>query len=142
MVRRREAKHSPFYAALDFHTVELTVGLEVADAMTITCQVKDPDGNDVAERKSFLLYLSTDAQGDNLASSAPSGGVAAGDSGLLIPLVAGKVFQVVTDDTGAAEVVLTDTTDTAFYAIAVLPSGALVASAAADFATSTTTTTT
>jgi len=63
-----------------------TVGIEGGDAINVAIQLKDLPGADLAVRGALYAYLSNDANGDSLATVAPSGGVAIGTDGLLIPV--------------------------------------------------------
>ena len=66
----------------------LTVGEEAGNAILVSIQLQDMNGNALANRGSVLAYLSDDANGDSVAATAPDGGVAIGTDGLAIPLVA------------------------------------------------------
>lgn len=109
-----------------------TIGAETA-SRTVAIQLKDAAGADMAIRTSLFAYLSDDANGDTVAATAPSGGVAAGTDGVLIPVVAGKAFQLVSEADGDIDVVITEEATDTWYLVLVLPSGKLTASAAIAF---------
>jgi len=104
----------------------LTVG--ATDTGTVAIQLKDATGADLAVRGSVMAYLSDDANGDSIAGTAPSGGVAIGTDGLAIPLVAGKAFHLVSEADGDIDIALTESGAATWYLIVVMPDGRLVAS--------------
>lgn len=61
------------------------VGAEGSQTINVAIQLKNRAGVDMAVRSKVLAYLSNDANGDSLATNAPSGGVAIGTDGVLIP---------------------------------------------------------
>jgi len=60
------------------------VGVEGADTINVGVQLVDGNSADLAVRGAVKAYLSNDANGDSLATTAPSGGTAIGTDGLLI----------------------------------------------------------
>ena len=109
-----------------------TIGAETA-SRTVAIQLKDAAGADMAIRSSVFAYLSDDANGDSVAATAPSGGVAAGTDGVLIPMVAGKAFMLVSEADGDIDVAITEEATDTWYLVLVLPSGKLTVSAAIAF---------
>lgn len=63
-----------------------TVGTEASDTIKVTIQLKDSAGSDMAVRSSVLAYLSNDANGDSICTTAPAGGCAIATDGLLVPV--------------------------------------------------------
>jgi len=61
------------------------VGAEGGEAINVAIQLTDGNGADLAVRGMVRAYLSNDANGDSLATTAPSGGCAIGTDGVLIP---------------------------------------------------------
>jgi hypothetical protein len=114
----------------------IVIGAENAGAGTInvTIQLKDAAGVDLAVRGSVLAYLSDDAAGDSIAAAAPSGGWAIGVDGLLIPQVAGKAAQLISEVDGDIDITITEAGAATWYLILVMPDGKLVASDAITFA--------
>lgn len=111
------------------------IGAEAGNAINVAVQLQDGNAADLAVRGSVLAYLSDDANGDSIAASAPDGGWAIGTDGLLIPLVAGKAAQLVSEADGDIDVNITHAAGAlTVYLILVLPTGKLVASAAITFA--------
>lgn len=126
------AVHSP-YKSLKIEGVGFTVGAEAANAITVSLQLTLND-RDLGQRGGVLAYLSDDANGDSVAASAPSGGVAVATDGLAIPLVAGKTWLLVSEADGDIALTLTEATAKTFYLVIVLPSGELKVSPAIAFA--------
>lgn len=125
--------NSPFNGGT-FNGVDFTIGTEATNAITVNVQLKDgPDA--IAERAACRFYLSDDANGDSLAGTAPSGGIAGGTDGVvLVEEVANKVLTVVSEADGDIDLVITETGADTWYLIAILPDGRLVASSAITFA--------
>lgn len=114
--------------------VEFTIGAETGgNTINVGIQLKDK-GVDLSRRASVLAYLSDDANGDSIAGTAPSGGVAIGTDGLAIPLVANKAFQLVSEADGDIDLDIVEASGDTWYLIVVLPDGRLVASNAITFA--------
>jgi hypothetical protein len=68
-------------------SVGFTVGAETGgNTINVALQLKNFAGDDLVVRGKLKAYLAGDANGDSLAAAAPSGGVAIGTDGLLIPL--------------------------------------------------------
>ena len=106
----------------------MTVSAETANVVSVGIQLNDAEGNALAVRGSVLAYLSDDANGDSIATTAPDGGVAIDTDGLLIPIVANKAFQLVSEADGDIDLTVTETGDATWYLIIVLPTGLLLAS--------------
>lgn len=112
-----------------------TIGAEQGgNAITVNVQFNDANGNPTAMRQTLFAYLSNDANGDAIATSAPSGGWAAGTDGLLIPVVAGKAAMLTSEADGDMDIVLTEAGVATWYLIIVHPTGKLSASGAITFA--------
>jgi hypothetical protein len=60
------------------------VGVEGGNVINVAVQLKDANGADLATRGAVRAYLSNDANGDSLITTAPTGGTAIGTDGLLI----------------------------------------------------------
>lgn len=121
-------------AAMPWNAV-ITVGTETEDVINVSIQLKDVAAADMAVRSSVLAYLSDDANGDSIAATAPSGGVAVGTDGLAIPVVAGKCLQLVSESDGDIDLDVEESGADTWYLIIVLPNGKLVASEAITFVT-------
>lgn len=111
-----------------------TIGSESSNAITVAIQLRDSTSNaDIESRYSIFAYLSDDANGDSVAGTAPSGGVAIGTDGLAIPIVAGKAFQLVSEADGDIDLVITESGADTWYLVLVMPDGRLVVSNAITF---------
>lgn len=132
-VRQAAAKRSPWPSNAIGSGTTLTVGTEAADVITVTVQFKDVNHVNLAQRVGCKYYLSTDAEGDNLAS-APTGGVAAGAAGLVIEDVTDVSGWLVSNSSGVVNVAITDSGTPTLYLILILPDGTLKQSGAITFA--------
>lgn len=115
-------------------TPTFTIGSEAGNAINVAVQLTDSAGADLAVRGSVFAYLTTDANGDAIAGTAPSGGVAIGTDGLLIPLVAGKAFQLVSEADGDIDITITEAGTATWRLVLVMPDGRLAVSGAITFA--------
>lgn len=113
-------------------TPTIVVGTQAGDAINVTVQLKDSDG-DLGVRGSLFAYLSDDANGDSIAGTAPDGGWAIGTDGLLIPDVTGKSARLVSEADGDIDITITEAGADTWYLILVMPDGRLVASDAITF---------
>ena len=114
--------------------VSWTVGTEGTNTVDLVCQLQDWAGADIAVRGSVDIYLSEDANGDSIVTTAPDGGWAILTDGLLIPVVANKYARFVSESDGDIGIRVTESGTKTVYAIAILPTGKLVPSAALTFA--------
>ena len=133
-VAKLPAKDNPFRAVNAVNIASLTVGTEAADVINVAIQLKDAQGNDMAVHSSVFAYLSNDANGNAIATNAPSGGWAIGTDGLLIPVVTNKAAQLVSEADGDIDITITEAGAYTVYLIVVLPNGKLAASGAITFA--------
>ncbi|MEX0852580.1 MAG: hypothetical protein WD036_04760 [Bauldia sp.] len=115
-------------------TPTIVVGAAVGDVINVAIQLTDSDDADLAVRGSVFAYLSDDANGDSVAGTAPSAGVAIGTDGLAIPLVADKAFQLVSEADGDIDLNIEEAGADTWYLILVMPDGRTVASNAITFA--------
>jgi len=115
--------------------VVFTVGAEAANVITVSCQLKDGAGNDIAEKVALVLFLSDASTGTDITGTAANGGIAAGtDGSVLFSMTTGKsaLFQCEAD--GDLDVAITHTGTNDYYLVAVLPSGRQVVSGIINFA--------
>jgi hypothetical protein len=106
------------------------IGADAGGTISVGIQLQDGNAADLAVRGSVFAYLSNDANGDAIATTAPDGGWAIGTDGLLIPVVAGKAAQLVSEADGDIDITITESGTATWYLILVLPNGKLVASTA------------
>ncbi len=112
----------------------ITVGAEGGNSINVAIQLTDNSGEALARRASIMAYLSDDANGDSVAGTAPDGNVAIGADGVLIPVVADKAFQLVSEVDGEIDLDIGESSVDTWYLILVMPDGRLVASDAITFA--------
>jgi len=113
--------------------VRFTVGAEVGNAINVAIQLLDGNGQELSRRAALPWYLSSDANGDTVAS-APSGGIAIGTDGLLLEWTNNVSGLAVSESDGDIDVTLTDTGTPTFYLVLALPNGRLAVSPAITFA--------
>jgi hypothetical protein len=106
------------------------VGAEGSDAIIVTGQLKDASGNALTAVANVKAYISDNADGSTLEVTVHSGAVATSSKGLAIPVVAKKVFDVVTNATGAFDLSLTESGTKTAYLVVALPGGSLKVSGA------------
>ena len=113
---------------------KFTVAAESNDIINVAIQLIDRDNkNDLAERGGIRWYLSDDANGDSIASSAPSGGIAIGTDGVAEETTANKAGFVTSESDGDIDFNITETGDGFFYLAAVMPDGKVMVSGIIDF---------
>lgn len=110
-----------------------TVGTEAANAINVAIQLKDAAGADMATRSSLFWYLSSDANGDAIAT-APSSGIAIGTDGLLIEWTNNVSGMVTSEADGDIDVTLGESSTGTWYLVLVMPNGKLSVSSAITFA--------
>lgn len=111
-----------------------TIGAEATNSINVAVQLEWANGEPVDRRMSVLAYLSDDANGDSVAGTAPDGNVAIGTDGVLIPIVADKAFQLISEADGDIDLDIGESGADTWYLVIVLPSGDLVVSGAITFA--------
>lgn len=113
---------------------DFTVGTEAANAINVAIQLVDRlNGNEVGERVALPWYLSSDANGDAIAT-APDGGAAIGTDGLLIEWTANVSGLVISESDGDIDITLTESSTGTWYLVLVAPDGKLLVSGAITFA--------
>ena len=109
--RKPRAARNPYFGAL---TATFTINAQVSTARTINVQLANR-GADAAERVPIMAYLSSDAAGDVVHATAPSGGWAVGTDGSLIASVTtNKVAHWITEADGDLDIVITSTAWTGY----------------------------
>lgn len=115
-------------------TPGFTIGAEAGNVINVGIQLNDSLAAALAVRGSLTAYLSDDANGESIAATAPSGGWAIGTDGVLIPLIAGKAAQLVSESDGDIDINITEAGADTWYLVLVMPDGKLVVSDAITFA--------
>jgi hypothetical protein len=113
-------------------SVKWTVGAENTNVCLVTLQVKNENGDNLAQKTAMRFYLTSDAAG--LVPAVLTSAAAAGASGAVVDgAINGGV--VITTATGLAILSLTDTTASLTrYVNLILPSGEIVTSPAVVWA--------
>lgn len=112
----------------------IVVGAEITNVIPVTIQLNDGGGTALAVRAAVHAYLSDDANGDSIVTTAPSGGWAIGTDGLLIPMVANKAAVLVSEADGDIDLAITEAGAKTCYLVLVMPDGRLIVSDAITFA--------
>jgi hypothetical protein len=116
-------------------SVGFVVGAETGgNTINVSLQLKDANGADMAVRSNVFAYLSNDANGDAIATAAPSGGWAIGTDGLLIPVVTNKAALLTSESDGDIDVNIVEAGAYTVYMVVVLPNGKLNVSGAITLA--------
>lgn len=111
----------------------ITVAAQAVRTIKASVQLLASGGGSLAVRGAVDAYLSDDEYGNSIVATAPSSAVAIATNGLLINQVTDKAFKLVSEANGLVEInVINDVADT-FYLVLVMPSGALIVSAAITF---------
>lgn len=112
---------------------DFTVGADAGTTIDVDIQLVDREnGNEIGERVALPWYLSSDANGDAVAS-ATSGGIAIGTDGLLLEWTANISGMVISESDGDIDVVLTEAGAGTWYLVLVAPDGKLLVSGAITF---------
>ena len=132
-----DEKYLPFQANL-VGQVDFTVNAESSDTITVNCQFKDHNGNDLGEPVAGRLYLSDDSLGLDVVSTAASGGITAGTDGSIQPIehgssAVGKHAGFITEADGDLDVNVIHSGAKTCYLVIVLPSGRLEVSSVLTF---------
>lgn len=85
--RKIPAKHMPYQRGLACGDASFTLAAEDSNVRNVAIQLKDDNGRDIAVRARVRAYLANDTNGDAILPhyKMPSGGIAIGTDGLLIP---------------------------------------------------------
>lgn len=109
---------------------EFTIGAENTGAGTINVgiQLLGKDKLPLTSHGSVFAYLSNDANGNSLITTAHSSGGAIGTDGLAIPLVTNKAWMLTSEADGDIDITFTEAGALTCYLVVVLPDGSLVVS--------------
>lgn len=121
-------------ASKTWASVSYSIAAESGNTITVSCQFKDADGDDMAEAVVVRQYLAEDATGQAVEAAATS--LAVGTDGtILVEETSNAVWTAVTEADGDLDIVVGDAVgvDT-YHIITVGPDGRLHASAAITFA--------
>ncbi len=118
-----------WYPSRSPQNARITVAAENTNVVAVQIQLLDSGGVDLAVRGSVFAYLSDDANGDSIVATAPDT-VAAVTDGVVVPLIAGKYFALMSEADGDIDINVTEDGTKTCYLVVVLPSGQHVVSAA------------
>jgi len=112
-----------------------TVGTEVANVINVAVQIFDRENkNEIGERVAIPFYLSDDAEGDDVVSSAPDNGIAIGTDGVMIEWTDNKAGYLISEVDGDVDINMTHGAgDKTVYLNLIMPDGQLYTSAAITF---------
>lgn len=128
------ALRSPYYSNAAGN-VTFAIGAEVANVITVACQVKNTSNGNGTVRTGHRWFLSDDANGDSIVAVAPDGGVAGGANGWLVALVVGKFGYAMTEANGTLTVAITHAAGAKTVYLGIeLPDASRVMSGAITFA--------
>jgi hypothetical protein len=108
----------------------IVVGAEASDVRTITIQLKDAAGADMAVRTAVTIAVLLDANGDAFVVTGGSTGIAIGTDGALHTITAKKLFLAISEADGDIDLTWTDTGTEAAYLAVILPNGKMIISTA------------
>lgn len=112
----------------------VTVSAENTNVVTVTIQLQDGNGDDLANVAGVYFYLSDDSGGSGVAATAPNGGIAIGTDGTLAEVVSGKAGWLISESDGDIDIEVTESGTDTFYLVLIMPSGEIVVSDALTFA--------
>lgn len=105
------------------HDATMTVGAEATNAIVVSIQLQDEDGEDLAVPASVIGILFADAAGAAL--NTVNYTIAAGTDGNVVELVADKVLLLTSEADGDIDLSLTVATGETCYLALLLPTGEL-----------------
>lgn len=114
-------------------SANFTIGAPVgspARVITVSVRLRDALNADINYRAGVIAYLSNDSSGDTVEASTGDISVTGGTDGALIELSTDNCFQLITENNGAVDVVITNNTGNTMYLVIVLPTGGLSISGA------------
>ncbi len=113
---------------------EFTIGDESTDIINVAIQLQDEAGNDIDFKGVVDFWLSSDSDGDTLASAASA--LAIGTDGtILVEYTSNILGKVVSEADGDIDINITDSETATYYLNIGLPSGKYVTSDAITFST-------
>lgn len=136
MTDKINSKDSPFEGNL-VGRATISVGAEAvhaANTIRVSIQLQDELYQDLKVRGHVHAYLSNDANGDSILTTAPTGNVAVGVDGLCMHLITDKYFALTSESDGDIDLDIVDSGTPTMYLVICLPSGRLVVSSAITFA--------
>lgn len=130
--QRAPGYRNPFRSVGKVGGATFTIGTEGTNAINVAIQFTDGNANEVGERVAVHWYLSSDANGDAIAT-APDTGIAIGTDGLLLEWTTNLSGMMISESDGDVDVTVTESTAKSFYLVLIMPDGSLVVSSAITF---------
>jgi len=135
MPKRIAGKHNPYDTSGVGGVTFGTLTAESSNARTISLQLTDKQGRDMAVPAVVWVYLSDNASGIDVVSSAASSALAAGtDGSVFFAGTSGKCTMFQSEADGDLDVTITDTAVRTVYLCVVLDDGTIAVSPAIAFA--------
>lgn len=110
-----------------------SVSSESTNAITVSVQLQDETGADIAFAGKVDWYWSSSASGGTL-GTAPTGGIAGGTDGLIVETLANQAGYAVSESDGDIDFVLTDTGTPTGYLVLAFGNGKVAISDAVTWA--------
>lgn len=113
----------------------ITIGAEASDVINVAIQLQGEGSSDLDGVGYVWAFLSDNANGLDVSSTAPSGGVAAGTDGdIVVEAADNLVFLLQSEADGDIDIDITETGADTWYLVVVLPDGSHIVSSAITFA--------
>lgn len=126
----------PFYIEAPVEDLDVEIGAETGEVITVTCQVVDPGADPIEERMQVRMILYTTSAYDTVASAMANVAIAAATGSIAFERTAGVDLDFHTDDDGALVLTFTDSaggSESGFLGF-VLPNGKFVEGGEVAFA--------
>lgn len=128
------AKYSPHKAFNACQLVNFTVGAKVSNVINVALQLKDALANLVAQPVAVMAWLTSDALGLTLSTTAPTSTTAIGTNGTLLAINGTYQLDLLTNASGQVDINITQTASPVAYYLAVqMPDGSTVVSPIIQF---------
>jgi hypothetical protein len=111
----------------------ITIGTISTRTFTVGIQLQNGAAVAMDKANAVFAYMSDNAAGDNLIATALSTAPAIATNGLMIPVVADKAWQLVSESNGTIGLTLTEAAAKTCYLVLVTPRGDLSISTAIVF---------
>lgn len=127
--------YQKFFIETPIGDVVFTVNAQDGDDIQVDCQIVDPAGDPMEAQYGLDFFVTDDADGLVMTSSAPDGGVAAAAGSFLTEFIADTHLLALTDAAGLLSATLTHAgAATTWYVAIKLPNGLYAVSGEVAFA--------
>lgn len=119
-----------------FDLASFTVGVEAANTIVVSIQLKNARGKALAQKAIADIYLSDAATGIGITGTVPTSTLVAGTNGTkLAALVTDKMLRMLSDASGRIDLSIVQTAaPVTYYVVVVFPDGSIGVSSAVTFA--------